>query len=120
MADKILQFKFDSNLDYQIDAIESVVRVFTGLPRVDTQENILSADIVPNLPRHMDLHEEWLFENVLGVQADNKIKGDQQSLDVDDGLMLENISDNSWRYPNFTIEMETGTGKTYVYLRTIH
>lgn len=23
-------------------------------------------------------------------------------------------------FPNFTVEMETGTGKTYVYLRTIH
>lgn len=26
---------------------------------------------------------------------------------------------DSWRCPSFTIEMETGTGKTYVYLRTI-
>lgn len=115
-----LKFKFDANLDYQVEAVASLLRVFDGLPRVDTQENILSADIVPNLPRHMDLHDEWLYENILGVQSDNNIQSDQQSLDVDDGLMLENISNDSWRYPNFTIEMETGTGKTYVYLRTIH
>jgi len=23
-------------------------------------------------------------------------------------------------FPNFTVEMETGTGKTYVYLRTVY
>jgi type III restriction enzyme len=41
-------------------------------------------------------------------------------LDVDQGEMLEGVSFDTWRYPHFTIEMETGTGKTYVYLRTIH
>ena len=35
-------------------------------------------------------------------------------------MELEGVSSNSWRYPSFTVEMETGTGKTYVYLRTIH
>jgi len=41
-------------------------------------------------------------------------------LEVDEGMVLEGVGDESWRYPNFTIEMETGTGKTYVYLRTIY
>lgn len=120
MASATFRFKFDPNLDYQLAAIDSVVRVFEGLPRVDTQESILSADVVPNLPPHMKLYPNWLFENVLGVQQNNSIESNQQQLDVDDGLMLENISVDSWQYPSFTVEMETGTGKTYVYLRTIH
>ena len=33
---------------------------------------------------------------------------------------LEGIADENHRFPNFTVEMETGTGKTYVYLRTIY
>jgi len=41
-------------------------------------------------------------------------------LDVDEGLAVKGVSNDSWRYPSFTVEMETGTGKTYVYLRTIH
>ncbi len=41
-------------------------------------------------------------------------------LEMDEGMMLEGIGNDAWRYPSFTIEMETGTGKTYVYLRTIH
>ncbi|MEN4099938.1 MAG: DEAD/DEAH box helicase family protein, partial [Anaerolineaceae bacterium] len=41
-------------------------------------------------------------------------------LETDEGMVLEGTGFESWRYPSFTIEMETGTGKTYVYLRTIH
>ena len=39
---------------------------------------------------------------------------------MDQGLGLERHCDEGHRYPSFTVEMETGTGKTYVYLRTIH
>ncbi|GIV76583.1 MAG: hypothetical protein KatS3mg050_0977 [Litorilinea sp.] len=42
------------------------------------------------------------------------------TLEVDEGMVLEGAGYESWRYPSFTVEMETGTGKTYVYLRTIH
>ena len=41
-------------------------------------------------------------------------------LAVDDGIVLEGAGHENWRYPSFTVEMETGTGKTYVYLRTIY
>lgn len=34
--------------------------------------------------------------------------------------MLEWTGADNWRYPVFTVEMETGTGKTYVYFRTIY
>jgi type III restriction enzyme len=34
--------------------------------------------------------------------------------------MVEGVSPDTWEYPSFTVEMETGTGKTYVYLRTIY
>ena len=38
---------------------------------------------------------------------------------VDDGMVLEVAGNDSFRVPHFTVEMETGTGKTYVYLRTM-
>jgi|688.fasta_scaffold94544_1 type III restriction enzyme len=34
-------------------------------------------------------------------------------------MVLEGAGSEIWRSPSFTVEMETGTGKTYVYLRTI-
>ena len=37
----------------------------------------------------------------------------------DDGAMLEGVSVDAHSCPHFTIEMETGTGKTYVYLRSM-
>ena len=41
------------------------------------------------------------------------------TLDRDQGIEIDGVSVDSWDYPSFTVEMETGTGKTYVYLRTI-
>ena len=34
--------------------------------------------------------------------------------------MVDGVSSDTWEYPSFTVEMETGTGKTYVYLRAIY
>lgn len=115
---KTIEFKFDHNLDFQADAIRAVVDVFQGLHRYDSAF-MLGDGIVPNLPEGEALSESWLFGNLLAVQEANKI--DQvQELDMDDGIVLEGAGYENWRYPSFTVEMETGTGKTYVYLRTIY
>ena len=117
-----LQFKFDSELEYQQEAIKSVVDVFQGLARQDTAF-ALGEDMVPNLPPYEDLFDHWLHHNVADVQARSIKQGmpiqTSMTLDVEDGMEVERISNDSWRYPSFTVEMETGTGKTYVYLRTI-
>jgi restriction endonuclease len=55
------------------------------------------------LGNNLALSEEQIWENVKSIQAANEISNEKQKLQ---GM-------------NFTIEMETGTGKTYVYLRTI-
>lgn len=116
---KQLQLKFDPNQDYQIEAVQSVVDVFDGLPRYTT-EFVLGDNVVPNLPAFQTLGEDWLYSNVRAVQERNNIQPRISELAVDEGLVLEGAGDESWRYPSFTVEMETGTGKTYVYLRTIH
>jgi type III restriction enzyme len=73
------------------------------------------------LPPFETLSETWLYDNLRSVQQDNGIPTPLLGkLEVDDGMVLENAGYESWRYPNFTIEMETGTGKTYAYLRTIY
>ena len=35
-------------------------------------------------------------------------------------MVLEGIGVDSVEFPEFTVEMETGTGKTYCYFRTIY
>jgi type III restriction enzyme len=113
-----LSLRFDPNQDYQRDAVSSVVDLFDGLPSFQT-DFALGGDIVPNLPPFQALSEAWLLDNLRVVQANNGLP-EAMMLDCDDGLVMEGAGDESWRYPNFTIEMETGTGKTYVYLRTIY
>ena len=72
------------------------------------------------MPPQENLNESWLRDNLRAVQEKNKIDNPLAELEMDDGMELNGISDHSWRYPHFTVEMETGTGKTYVYLRTIY
>jgi type III restriction enzyme len=116
----MLQLKFDSNQDYQLEAIRSVVDLFDGLPR-RVAEHRLGDEIVANWPPYDALSEAWLLNNLRAVQERNGIDlgGLPLGLECDDGMVLNGAGNESWRYPNFTVEMETGTGKTYVYLRTI-
>jgi len=115
-----LTLQFDPNQPHQLDAVQSVVRLFDGMPRQQGAV-LLQQQVVPNLPPYQTLREEWLLDNLRQIQKDNGIEPSLLgTLDVDEGLELEGVSNDSWRYPSFTVEMETGTGKTYVYLRTIH
>lgn len=104
---KRITFQFENDLDYQMKAIRSTVELFKGLSRqidgiyrpnrirkVGEGDPIRNTDIVVG---------SRLLENLRNVQLSN-------NLFADAGLVEGN---------NFTIEMETGTGKTYVYLRTI-
>lgn len=116
----MLKLQFDPNQQYQLDAIENVTLLFEGLPRQQSAD-ILQAEIVPNLAPYTTLAEDWLYDNLREIQQDAGIETPLfGGLDVDEGMVLEGVGYESWRYPNFTVEMETGTGKTYVYLRTIH
>lgn len=95
----MLKLKFDPKLDFQINAINSVVDIFKGQVKGSLGYTF---QIIPNF---LDLPKEKIIENLHEIQKKN-------------ALTLSNIDDLREPY-NFTIEMETGTGKTYVYLRTI-
>jgi type III restriction enzyme len=127
---KALEWKFDPNQDYQLAAIQSVIDALEGTPPYRS-EFALGEDVVPNLPEWEYLDEQALAENVARVQRENQVQlrrdnaqrdlfSTSPTLEVDEGMVLAGAGYESWRYPSFTIEMETGTGKTYVYLRTIY
>ena len=111
LGDGKMKIKFDSNQQYQQDAINAVLNLFKGQPH--TQESIdLSTIIEPTIEgslgiaNHLLLSEEAIVENLSEVQKTN-------------GLEYTANSISDLKEFDFSIEMETGTGKTYVYLRTI-
>lgn len=125
---KTLKFQFDAEQTYQLEAIQAVVDLFEGMTpnRIDTSLNLYD-EIVPNLPPDEDLDEDALLANLQAIQERNEKSVQerkeipvQQTLEVNEGLVIEGAGDESHRFPSFTVEMETGTGKTYVYLRTIY
>jgi type III restriction enzyme len=110
-----MQLKFDANQQYQLDAIDAVVSLFKGQEEKDSflENNYsnkstifgLSAfQDVLGLKNELNLSEETLQENLSFAQKKNNI------------LSQDRIKNKGL---NFSVEMETGTGKTYIYLRTV-
>ncbi len=110
-----MKFQFDAQQQYQLDAIRAVVDLFTGQPPTagtfEWQPDIFGGDLLDRLgvANTLAISDGRLFENLRQVQERN-------ALPVSDALAMDTILGAR----NFSVEMETGTGKTYVYLRTIH
>jgi len=110
-----MKLKFDSNLEYQLDAIQAVTDLFQGLPpkqgefeiALSRQDGALFNDL--GLGNQLMLDEKQILDNLHQVQERNFISESNSLIPEDD----------QYAFPNFSVEMETGTGKTYVYLRTI-
>jgi type III restriction enzyme len=101
----VVKLKFISNLDYQMEAIRSVTDLLQGVIGKAEDEDFSSFNSNGVLTS-----KETLNENLEKVQRRN-------GLDVSKVSNLKGPS--LYDRPNFNIEMETGTGKTYIYLRTI-
>lgn len=120
-----MKLQFDANQDYQLDAIRAVVALFEGQPdashisvsRDDALSSLkLTETGVAN--QRVITDEQWLA-NLNAVQIAHGVEpsAELESIKLDDGTPVVSPFGT---FPNFTVEMETGTGKTYVYLRTVH
>ena len=118
-----MKFVFEPDLAHQKAAIDAVVDLFAGQQERQSLFTIAPGQIAGELEynerllgyaNRFDLLPEQVLENLHIVQERNAVqlspaldvKGDKRSGEGDYGM-------------DFTVEMETGTGKTYVYLRTI-
>lgn len=120
-----MRFQFDPHQPYQASAIESVTDLFDGQPadadQLETTFRQLSAELalldqgevsgqvsmdiaaeIGAVGNNLVLDEDTILANLQRVQDRNGLESAQT---LADGL-------------HFDVEMETGTGKTYVYLRT--
>ncbi len=121
-----MKLKFDPNQQYQLDAIDAVIDVFAGQRKIDGasfggQEILgfdgqqLSLEAAVARGNILELADDQITRNTHRVQERNGLSR-SQILEVG-GTANGNLLKCGM---NFSIEMETGTGKTYVYLRTIH
>ena len=107
-----MKFQFEPDLDYQQDAIAAVCDLFRGQEACHSEFTVAHGLDSESLPS--------LVENDLGVGnrlalPDKVILSNLKEIQLRNGLLP--VPDLKSR--DFTVEMETGTGKTYVYLRTI-
>ncbi len=131
-----MNLQFEHNLDYQRAAIDAVSDLFMGQELCRTEFTVSrsapqyasgSADDGQTLPT-VDLAGQvvqqqmglGLAENALGIGnrlslLDDDLLKNLNAVQLRNGLALSPTLESG----DFTVEMETGTGKTYVYLRTL-
>ena len=107
-----MKLHFEPNLDFQHDAIEAVCDLFKGQETCRTEFTVTS-DIGLQL-RLPGMENELGIGNRLHL-LDEEILANLGEVQLRNGLRPS----ASLASGDFTVEMETGTGKTYVYLRTI-
>ena len=130
----MLEFKFDHHAPHQLTAIDAVVQVFNGQPTAGTAfENSSGATGSvyfgeKGIGNRLTLSNEQLLSNIQDIQKDNGLaisseligrvgKTDAPS-DTFSDIAAQPTANNVDL--NLSVEMETGTGKTYTYIRTIY
>ena len=103
-----MKFKFDSDQQYQLDAVNAVVELFKG-----QCENRGAYEI--SFRKEAQFMGQSMAQTTLGLgnnlDIDDKILQDNLTLVQKNNSIFQEASVHS-RGRNFSIEMETGTGKT--------
>ena len=104
-----MKLRFEPNLDFQLQAVEAVCDLFRGQEVCQTEFTVIR-----------DRADLPFQETGLGIGnrltlLDDEILGNLNEIQLRNGVSPSEILESG----DFTVEMETGTGKTYVYLRTI-
>ena len=125
---------FDHHQEYQLQAIQAVTQVCANLSGL--YDHSLSSDsclnqhgsIFSNVASgySLELNREVFRQNLLRCQTAHEIPSHhrhaEDELVTDVGTPIKHAiaeGEKTVEYPHFCVEMETGTGKTYVYLRSM-
>jgi type III restriction enzyme len=107
-----MKLHFESNLDYQLQAIEAACDLFRGQEVCRTEFTVTRQTVGGAFLPGM--------ESDLGIGNRLTLLDDEILANLSDIQLRNGIAPSSaLASGDFTVEMETGTGKTYVYLRTI-
>ena len=107
-----MKLHFEPNLDYQLQAIEAVCHLFRGQEICRTEFTVTKSAVggafVPGMESDLGIGNRLTL-------LDDEVLSNLNDVQLRNGLAPSATLDSG----DFTVEMETGTGKTYVYLRTI-
>ena len=126
----MMKFQFDATQQYQVDAIAAIVDIFKGQQRKSVQYSVMvggeDLGMLPgfdsfggNVGNVLGITETEMRSNVRDIQARNQIADAEANTELANWIINDPVNGLPRACPHFTVEMETGTGKTYVYLRTI-
>ena len=108
-----MKLHFEPDLDYQHTAIEAVCDLFRGQETCRTEFTVTRDATAAQ-------YTLAFHENDLGIGNRLHLLDDEILANLDDIQIRNGLRPSgSLASGDFTVEMETGTGKTYVYLRTI-
>jgi type III restriction enzyme len=108
-----MKLHFEPNLDYQLQAIEAVCDLFRGQEACRTEFTVTMK--LPDQQFTLGVAETDLGVGNRLTLLDDQLLKNLRDVQLRGGLAPSNVLTSG----DFTVEMETGTGKTYVYLRTI-
>jgi len=125
-----MKLQFDPNQAFQLDAVAAVADLFEGQPKGPPEYAVINVGQWGELFGAQDrtelgvgnrllLADGRLRENLRMVQARNEIEVPDPAALPEAWELFDGPANQSRLCPHFSVEMETGTGKTYVYLRTI-
>ena len=106
---KQMILQFENDLEYQNEAISSICDIFEG---EETFQSIFS--LTDNRGRWDNLG----YGNTL-ILSQDEILANMRAIQLKSGLPQSTEKSFAENGMNFSVEMETGTGKTYVYLKSI-
>ncbi|HMS72221.1 MAG TPA: DEAD/DEAH box helicase family protein, partial [Baekduia sp.] len=107
-----MKLHFEPNLEFQHDAIEAVCDLFQGQEICNTEFTVTQEALDQQA---LDLPDAGLGIGNRLTLLDDELAANLAAVQIRNGLPPSPSLDTG----DFTVEMETGTGKTYVYLRTI-
>lgn len=121
-----MKLQFDSSQTYQLNAVQAVVDLFEGQPLAKGDfdlfflaEGISLSFTDKGIGNNLILNQEQLLQNLASVQKRNGIVPSTELLPCEYIKNTETGEKGAIPF-NFTVEMETGTGKTYTYIRSMY